>query len=105
MKWGRNMVIGTFLQAVATLLSMLINLYIWIIVFAALISWVRPDPYNPIVQILNRLTQPLYAKLRHFMPTTISGIDLSPLIVAVALKFIDLFLVQILMQYAHTLQM
>ncbi|MCH5313180.1 MAG: YggT family protein [Helicobacter sp.] len=97
------MVISTFLYAVASILSMLINVYIWVIVIAALISWVRPDPYNPIVQVLNRLTLPLYAKLRQFMPTTISGIDFSPLIIAVILKFIDLFLVQILMQYAQSL--
>lgn len=90
------MVLATFLHAIATILSMLINLYIWIIVIAALISWVRPDPFNPIVQLLNRLTQPLYAKLRKFIPTTISGIDFSPLIVAVVLKFIDLSLVRLL---------
>ncbi|CUU40412.1 MULTISPECIES: YggT family protein [Helicobacter] len=96
------MVIGTFLQALASILSMLINLYIWVIVIAALISWVRPDPYNPIVQVLNRLTQPVYARLRRIMPTTISGIDFSPLIVAVMLKFIDLFLVQILLKYAQS---
>ncbi|RDU59382.1 YggT family protein [Helicobacter marmotae] len=97
------MVLATFLHAIATILSMLINLYIWIIVIAALISWVRPDPFNPIVQLLNRLTQPLYAKLRKFIPTTISGIDFSPLIVAVVLKFIDLSLVRLLAQAAQML--
>lgn len=97
------MVLATFLHAIATILSMLINLYIWIIVIAALISWVRPDPFNPIVQLLNRLTQPLYAKLRKFIPTTISGIDFSPLIVAVVLKFIDLPLVRLLAQAAQML--
>lgn len=97
------MVLATFLHAIATILSMLINLYIWIIVIAALISWVRPDPFNPIVQLLNRLTQPLYAKLRKFIPTTISGIDFSPLIVAVVLKFIDLSLVHLLAQAAQML--
>ena len=97
------MVLGTFLSAVATIVSMLINLYVWIIVIAALISWVRPDPFNPIVQVLNRLTQPFYAKIRSIIPTTINGIDFSPLIEAVVLKFIDLSLVQILMQYAARL--
>lgn len=97
------MVLGTLLNAIATIISMLINLYIWVIVIAALISWVRPDPFNPIVQVLNRLTQPVYARLRHFMPTTISGIDFSPLIVAVLLKFIDLSLVRMLMQFAQNL--
>lgn len=86
------------------IVSMLINLYVWVIVIAALISWVRPDPYNPIVQVLNRLTQPLYARLRSIIPTAINGIDFAPLIVAVLLKFIDLSLVQILANYAKSLQ-
>ena len=98
------MVVGTLLNAVAMILSMLINLYVWVIVIAALVSWVRPDPYNPIVQVLNRLTQPLYARLRSILPTAINGIDFAPLIVAVLLKFIDLSLVQILANYAKTLQ-
>lgn len=98
------MVIGTLLNAVAMIVSMLINLYVWVIVIAALISWVRPDPYNPIVQVLNRLTQPLYARLRSIIPTAINGIDFAPLIVAVLLKFIDLSLVQILANYAKSLQ-
>ncbi|WP_110862973.1 YggT family protein [Helicobacter cinaedi] len=98
------MVVGTLLNAIAMILSMLINLYVWVIVIAALVSWVRPDPYNPIVQVLNRLTQPLYARLRSIIPTAINGIDFAPLIVAVLLKFIDLSLVQILANYAKTLQ-
>nr|WP_317403777.1 YggT family protein [uncultured Helicobacter sp.] len=98
------MVIGTLLNAVAMIVSMLINLYVWVIVIAALISWVRPDPYNPIVQVLNRLTQPLYARLRSIIPTAINGIDFAPLILAVLLKFIDLSLVQILANYAKSLQ-
>ena len=97
------MVLGTFLDAIAVILSMLLNLYVWIIVIATLVSWVRPDPFNPIVQLPNRLTQPLYVRLRKFMPTTINGIDFSPLIVAVALKFIDLSFVQLLRNVAQTL--
>lgn len=97
------MILGTFLGAFATILSMVINLYIWVVIIAALISWVRPDPYNPIVQILDRLTQPVYAKLRSIIPTTIAGIDLSPLIIVIILKFIDLSLIQLLMQYAARL--
>ncbi len=97
------MILGTFLGAFAAILGMIINLYIWVVIIAALISWVRPDPYNPIVQILNRLTQPVYAKLRSIIPTTIAGLDLSPLIVVIVLKFIDLSLIQLLMRYAARL--
>ena len=89
------MVLSTFIQALAQILSMVINIYIWVVIIAALISWVRPDPYNPIVQILYKLTEPLYAKIRRVIPTIIGGVDLTPILVILALKFIDLFVVQL----------
>ena len=88
---------NTFLYAVGSILHQIINLYIWVVIIAALISWVRPDPYNPIVQILYRLTEPAYAFIRRFIPTVISGIDLAPLILIIGLQFIDLFLVRLIM--------
>ncbi|MBX7490577.1 YggT family protein [Helicobacter turcicus] len=97
------MVLNTFIQAFAQILSMVINIYIWVIIIAALISWVRPDPYNPIVQILYRLTEPLYTKIRRIIPTLIGGVDLTPILVILVLKFIDLFVVQLLFQLAHSL--
>ena len=95
------MVISTFIQALAQILSMVINIYIWVVIIAALISWVRPDPYNPIVQILYKLTEPLYARIRRLIPTIIGGVDLTPILVILALKFIDLFLVQLLFSLAR----
>lgn len=96
-------VISTLLQAVAQILHMVINIYIWVIIIAALISWVRPDPYNPIVQMLYRLTEPVYAYIRKYIPTVIGGMDLAPLIVIIALQFIDLFLVKLLFHLAYSL--
>ena len=97
------MVLSTFIQAVAQIMSMAINIYIWIVIIAALISWVRPDPYNPIVQILYKLTEPVYAKIRRFIPTIISGIDITPIIVILALQFINLFFLFFLYSFANTL--
>lgn len=97
------MVLSTFIQAVAQIISMAINIYIWIVIIAALISWVRPDPYNPIVQILYKLTEPVYAKIRRFIPTIIGGIDITPIIVILALQFINLFFVKLLYSFANTL--
>lgn len=97
------MILSTFIQAVAQILSMAINIYIWIVIIAALISWVRPDPYNPIVQILYKLTEPVYAKIRRFIPTIIGGIDITPIIVILALQFINLFFVKLLYSFANTL--
>lgn len=97
------MVLSTLIEALAQILSMVINIYIWIVIIAALITWVRPDPYNPIVQILYKLTEPLYAKIRKAIPTLIGGIDIAPIIVILALQFINLFIVKLLLRLANSL--
>ena len=96
-------VLSTLIQAFATILHTLINIYIWVVIIAALITFVRPDPYNPIVQILFRLTNPVYAFIRKYVPTLIGGIDLAPLIVILTLQFIDLFAVKLLFALANAL--
>lgn len=97
------MVLSTLIEALAQILSMVINIYIWVVIIAALITWVRPDPYNPIVQILYKLTEPLYNKIRKVMPTLIGGVDIAPILVILALKFIDLFVVKLLFGLAYSL--
>lgn len=97
------MILSTLIEAIAQILHMVLNIYMWVVIIAALITWVRPDPYNPIVQVLSRLTEPVYAELRRHVPTNISGIDLAPIIVILALQFIDLFLVKILFGFAASL--
>jgi len=96
-------VLSTLLQSIATILDMVITLYLWIVIIAALITWVRPDPYNPIVQILYRLTEPAYAFIRRFIPTNFSGFDIAPLILILALQFFQLFFVGLLRQFAYQL--
>ena len=97
------MILSTFLSAVATILHTVINVYIWVIIAAALISWVRPDPYNQIVQLLYRLTEPVDDRLRRLVPTVIGGVDLAPIIVLLALQFTDLFFVRLLHEFAASL--
>ena len=97
------MILSTLIEAFAQILHMLITLYIWIVIIAALISWVRTDPYNPIVQILARLTEPLYYQMRRTFPTSFSGVDFAPLIVIIVLEFLDLFVVKLLFALAHSL--
>jgi len=70
----------------------LIWVYMWVIIIAALLSWVKPDPYNPIVQVLYRLTQPAYALVRRIMPTSFNGIDLAPLAIIIGLQVLQLFI-------------
>ena len=96
-------VLATLIEACATILHSLINIYIWVVIIAALITFVRPDPYNPIVQILFRLTNPVYAMIRKFVPTLIGGVDLAPLIVILVLQFVDLFAVKLLFALANAL--
>ncbi len=96
------MILATFIQAIAQILSMVINIYIWIVIISALLTWVNPDPSNPIVQILRRLTEPVYAFVRRYIPTTIGGIDLSPIIIILGLQFLDLFLVKVLFNLARS---
>ena len=74
----------------------LINVYIWVIIIAALLSWVRPDPYNPIVQFLTRITAPAYQLVRRMMPTTFNGIDFAPLVIIIGLQVTDIILVNLL---------
>ena len=97
------MVFSTFLESLAHIASMLINIYIWVLIIAVLLSWVKPDPYNPIVQVLTRLSEPLFAKVRSLVPTSFGGIDFAPLIAIVVLKFIDLMFVRLLLKYAQGL--
>jgi len=86
---------SAFIYALVNVLHTLITIYIWVVIIAALVSWVRPDPYNPIVQTLYRLTEPVYARIRRYVPTVIGGIDLAPLIVILALQFLDIFIMRL----------
>lgn len=86
------LVFDSLLAAFISTISMLIWVYTWIVIISALLSWVRPDPYNPIVQILRNLTEPVYNLIRSKIPTNIGGLDLAPFIVLIALQFVNIFL-------------
>ncbi|MCD6653490.1 MAG: YggT family protein [Sulfurovum sp.] len=84
---------NALIYAIVQTLHTVISLYIWIVIIAALLSFVRPDPRNPIVQILYRLTEPVFQWIRDKLPFVVfSGIDLSPLIVILGLQLIDNFM-------------
>ena len=87
-------IVGNFINAVATILGYALSLYMWIVIIRALLSWVNPDPYNPIVQTLYKLTDPVFYKIRRMLPFTYSiGIDFSPIIVIFIIYFLQIFLV------------
>lgn len=97
------MVISTLIEALAQILHMVINIYIWVVIISALITWVRPDPYNPIVQVLRKLTEPVYTFMRKYIPTMIGGVDLAPIIIIIGLQFLDLFAVKLLFNLVNAL--
>jgi YggT family protein len=91
---------GYLILAIAKVLGLIINIYTMVIIIAALISWVSPDPYNPIVRILYRLTHPVFRLVRRIMPKALLRlpIDISPIVVLVALVLIDMLVVGTLYQ-------
>ena len=93
-----NLVIG-----VGQALHYIINIYLFIVVARAVISWVNPDPYNPIVRFLYIATEPVLRYVRGILPI-FSGIDFSPIIVMIALFFIDQVLAQSIIDYGYRLK-
>ncbi len=81
----------------------LLTLYLWIVIIGALISWVHPDPHNPIVRFLRSAVDPVFLWLRRRIPLIISGIDLSPIVVIAGILFLDTALVQSLMEQGNLL--
>jgi YggT family protein len=92
-------VVANFLDATATVLDVVLWLYMWIVIARAVISWVNPDPYNPIVRFLYSATEPLLYRVRRVLPM-FGGIDFSPLIVILAIVFLQTFLVKSLRDLA-----
>lgn len=93
-------VLRYFLEAVASLIDWVFWLYMLVIIARALISWVSPDPYNPIVRFLYQVTEPVLRPIRHRLPTWGGGIDFSPLVVLLAIFFLQAFLVRTLRHLA-----
>ena len=86
-------IIANFLVAVSEMLNVAISVLWWLIIIRALISWVNPDPYNPIVQFLYKVTEPFLIPFRRIIPSYKFGIDLSPIFAILALIFLRYFLV------------
>jgi len=91
-------VLENFIVALAKIIDLALNVYIWIVIGRALISWVNPDPYNPIVTFLFRATEPVLAPIRRLIPIRGLGIDISPIIVIMIIYFLQTFLVKTMMQ-------
>ena len=95
-------VAGNLFSALASVINMVLEIYMWIIIARAVISWVNPDPYNPIVRFLYSATEPVLYPIRRRLP--MMGIDLSPIIVIAAIVFLKMFVVATLNGLAVRLQ-
>jgi YggT family protein len=93
-------VIGNFLLALAEIVRAALGIYWWIVVASAVLSWVNPDPYNPIVRFLRSATDPVYARIRRVLPLYFGGVDFSPIVLLLGIQFLQIFLVPTLRQIA-----
>jgi len=96
-------IIGYFLSALATILNYALSLYLFVIIARAVLSWVNPDPYNPIVRFIHNVTEPVLYLVRSRFPMVFGGIDLSPMIVFFVIVFLQKFLVATLHRLAITI--
>lgn len=96
-------VLNHFIVAVAKIIDIVLTIYMWIIIFRALLSWVNPDPYNKIVIGLYRLTEPVLGYVRRILPLRNIGIDISPVIVILFILFLQYFLVETMLSLAARL--
>ena len=93
-------VLANFFHAIAVVLDLALTLYLWLIVARAVLSWVSPDPFNPIVRFIHNVTEPALYQIRKRVPVNFGGIDLSPIIVILAIYFLQVFLVGSLKGFA-----
>ena len=96
-------VFGNIILGVAKVLDVVLNAYMWVIIIRALISWVNPDPYNPIVQILTRVTEPALRPIRKLVPPHRVGIDLSPMIAILVIMFLQYALINTLYRIGNSM--
>jgi YggT family protein len=96
-------VIANFLNAITYVLEFSLNIYMYIMIARAILSWVNPDPYNPIVNFLYRATEPVLYRVRRMIPD-MGGLDLSPMIVLLAIFFLQKFVVNSLFEIVHRMK-
>ncbi|MDD5355615.1 MAG: YggT family protein [Candidatus Omnitrophica bacterium] len=98
-------VLSNFIIALAHVLNVLLGILYWLILIRALMSWVNPDPFNPIVQFLEKSTEPILSPIRRILPLNFGfGIDISPIIAFLAIMFLKSFLVNTLLDLAVRLK-
>jgi YggT family protein len=96
-------IIGNLLKAIAVVLNYVLHFYMWIVIARAILSWVNPDPYNPIVRFIHNVTEPVLYRIRTKLPFDFGGIDFSPVIVILGIIFLQNFVVNSLFRLSLSL--
>jgi len=96
-------IVGYFLMAVANVLNFVLLFFMWIVIARAILSWVNPDPYNPIVRFIHNVTEPVLYQVRKKIPINFGGIDFTPIIVILIIYFLRDFVVNSLVRFSDTL--
>ena len=96
-------IIGNFIKALAIILHYVLTFFMWIVVARAVLSWVNPDPYNPIVRFIHNVTEPVLYRIRTKIPVDFGGIDFSPIIVILGIIFLQNFVISSLLRLSATL--
>lgn len=97
------LILSNFFMAIAIVLDYALNIYMWIVIASAVLSWVNPDPYNPIVRFLRKATEPVFYQIRKHLPVTFGGLDLSPIVVFLVIIFLQNFVVKSLTGLARSM--
>ena len=97
-------VVGNVIEGLALVLRILLDTYWWIILARVVVSWVQADPYNPIVRFLHAATDPLLYRIRRLLPMSYGGIDFSPLVVMLAIYFLEVAVVKSLYRFSLSFQ-
>jgi len=96
-------IVGNFLNALAQIINIALTVYMWIIIISALISWVNPDPYNPVVRFLRGASEPVLRPIRKTMGLKMA-IDISPIIAILGIMFLQYFVVATIIDLAHRMK-
>lgn len=97
-------IFGNLIIALAKIADVVLSIYMWIVIIAALITWVSPDPHNPIVRFLYSITDPVFRPIRRRIGYRLGPIDVSPMIVILAIIFIQIFLISSLIEIGYKLK-
>ncbi len=96
-------IVGYFLMALANVLNFVLLFFMWVVIARAILSWVNPDPYNPIVRFIHNVTEPVLYQVRKKIPINFGGIDFSPIIVILVIYFLRDFVVNSLVRFSESL--